>query len=182
MVNCLNGPLCRRRTRHKHKLLGNDGDHTDPEYHLQIGQPNDNSNVNITVKYENSKLINCYANDKKKSNESIYCDVLIKWNQRMIPDFGVERKYKAIAPTMIQSHDEKDEISSYNDTWCEFIIPTYDGHWRLIYVEMLDLKRSNRMVKHVDHSPQRAKSGYQSHISATMWYTNFLVLCGNIIT
>ena len=89
---------------------------TDPEYHLQKGHLNDNSDVNMIVKPENSKWIDCYTTDNKKSNKSIYREALMKWNQRMITDFGVERKYKTMACTMIQPHDEKAEISSYDDT------------------------------------------------------------------
>ena len=51
--------------RYKDKVLGNDDDDTDPEYYLQIGQPNDNSNVNTTLKPENSKLIDCYATEQE---------------------------------------------------------------------------------------------------------------------
>ena len=31
-------------------------------------------------------------------------------------------------------------------------------------------KNSNGMVKIIDSSPQRATTGYESHLSATMWY------------
>ena len=52
LVNCLNGHLYVRSIRHKDEVLGNDDD-TDPEYHLQTGQSNNNLDVNITLKPEN---------------------------------------------------------------------------------------------------------------------------------
>ena len=180
LVNCLNGPLYRKSMRHRDQILTNNKNDDDPAYHLQIGQPNDYSDINITAKPENSELINCFDKNKK-AKVSIYRDVLKKWNETIIPDFAVDRKYKAIAHTMVQDHDDAENIQSYDNTWCKFILPTYDDKkWRLINVEMPNNKlNGNGMVELIDHFPRRGKSGYQPHISATMWYAKYFGLVYN---
>ena len=67
LVNCLNGPLYRKSMRHRDQILTNNNNDDDPAYHLQIGQPNDYSDINITAKLENSELIECFDKMKKKA-------------------------------------------------------------------------------------------------------------------
>ena len=173
LVQCLNGPLYLSSKKHRERKLGKDDDNK-PEYHLQIGEPNDDPSVNVTYSHDNLEKVDCNAMNAIKVHESFYRSVVSKWVQCVTPEFGLDRKYKAIAPTMIQMHDDHEEIVNYDDTECKFIIPIYDGRWRMIDVEMPHHKgHSNGMVKIIDHSPQRAKTGYESHLSATMWYAKY---------
>ena len=169
LVNCLNGPLYRRSMKQTNKVLGQDKDDDAPAYHLQIGQPNDNIDINIHLNPDNVDKTDTFR-QRPCLNQTFYREAIDKWSKQIIPDFGLDRKYKTIAHTMKQPPEDESSINHNDNTTCKFIIPIFDKQWRLIDVEMPSDRNKNGMVKIIDSSSHNVQQLDMSHI--------FLLQCG----